>query len=113
MQKEIIGRFLMIIGTVASGWLSWWAPLVAAPLIFKIFILKFCFTDRIYDRNQRLIMDLITHASYVGYLILSVVLFSQNTGRWYLGLILWFFVAQLFGFFWPRRWHFEALEERV
>lgn len=113
MGKELIGRVLMVIGTIASFQIGWWAPLVAAPLIFKVYILMFCFKDRIDDRGQQLVMDLIAHASYAGYLIMCIVIFSQNTGKWYLGMIPWFVVAQLLGLLWPRRWYYEKMEGRL
>jgi len=110
MGKELVGRILMVLGTVLAFRVSWWAPLVAAPLIFKIYNVTFCVRDRIYDLSQRLILDIITHTSYLGYLILAIVLFQHNMGKWYLGLITWFVVAHLFGLLWPRRWHYERME---
>jgi hypothetical protein len=109
-SKEIIGRIIMLICTVLSFYISWWAPLVAAPLIWKIYNVSFCFTDRIYDRKTHLILDIVTHATYWAYLVLAITQFTLNGGRWYLGLVVWFVVAQLFGLLWPRRWHYEKIE---
>ncbi|PKK88451.1 MAG: hypothetical protein CVV64_18810 [Candidatus Wallbacteria bacterium HGW-Wallbacteria-1] len=113
MEKELIGRILMVVGSIVSFKISWWAPMVAAPLIFKVYILMFCFTDRIYDRNLKMFLDLLTHASYFGYLIMCVVLFSQNMGKWYFGFLSWLIVAQFLGFLWPRRWFYEMVENRL
>jgi len=65
MGKEMVGRILMVISTVMALQISWWAPLVVCPVVFRSYNLFF--NGRIYDENKRTIMDLITHLSYIGY----------------------------------------------
>jgi len=116
MGKEIIGRILMVVGTIVSFKISLWAPIIAAPLIFRPYNSIFCFRDRIYNNSHRLILDMITHCCYIGYLFLCIVIFYQKIGRWYGGLIGFFvflILAQILGLLWPRRWHYERIEGNI
>lgn len=116
MIKELIGRVLMIAGTVYAFWISWWAPIVAAPIIWKIYNVGFCFTDRTKDQSQGLILDMVTHVIFFAYLILCVVQFGLNIDHWYgwvIGFVVWLIVAQILGLLWPRRWHYERMDGQL
>ena len=86
MIKELIGRVLMIVGTVFAFWISWLAPVIAAPAIWKIYNIVFCFSDRTRNESEGLVLDMVTHILYVAYLILCVVQFGLNidlaTKKW-------------------------------
>ncbi len=113
MVKEIIGRFLTLILTILSYSVDWKLALITPPLVFKFYNLTFCARDRIAKRKSKLILDIITHAFHYGYLIYSIVICNLNIDKWYswlIGIAGWLVLGQLFGFLWPRRWHYEKVE---
>lgn len=112
--KEIIGRTLMVVLTIFMLKVNWKLALITPPLIFYIFNAIFCRTDRIYNQTSRLILDILTWISYVGYLVFSIILSNQNISSWYswlVGILIWLLFAQLLGFLWPKRWHYEKIED--
>ncbi len=111
--KEIIGRILMVGFTIFMLNVNWKLALITPPIIFKIFDMAFCRTNNIYNRTSRLYLDILTWASYIGYLVFSIILLNKNIANWYSWLIaifIWLLFAQLLGFLWPMRWHNEKVD---
>ena len=126
MVLEFIARLLMILGTWFAFRYTWWAPLVAAPLIWQILwlfhgqvIVPERLTDEIvsslyfkFYMSVRLFLDFLTHAIYITYWGLAIVLCWRHFGHWWglvIGCVVGLLVVQIFGLLWPHRWHKEAL----
>jgi len=126
MTLEIIARLLMILGTWFAFRLAWWAPLLAAPLIWQILkplhsrtIVLERLTDEIVSSRSfraymgvKLFLDYWTHVVYVVYWGLAVVLCWIHFGHWWglaIGGVVGLLVVQIFGLLWPNRWRLEAI----
>ncbi len=137
MLRELFGRSLMIAGSWIAYYWAWWAPLLAAPLIWQAFDIFCLLADsrrglKEIDKRlsgsktyqiarppfpglsdgQRLLLDAITWGFYLTYIILAVYLCGINIGHWYgwiIGVAVAISVAQLLALLFPHRWHKETL----
>lgn len=114
MIKEGISRAAMILGFLFTFHIEpWYFVLFIVPLVFRIFDAPYGIDPMIYSEIGKLIFDMIAHISYFTYIILSVYLFQVNLGLWWVGLIVGFFVVQLLGLLYPRRWLHERMSGRL
>lgn len=98
---EIIGRLVMIIGAGASFIPAWWAPLIAAPLIWQIWRAVFLKSLPPKPPNEP---DYLTTTCEYAYLGFAVLIMADKIGSWYGGLIgafIGFMVFQVMGLLKP------------
>ena len=110
---EIFGRLALILLCVVSFQISWWLPVVIAPIFHQVYDTKFCRRARIFNPILKLLADFLTYIVWIGYVVVTVYVFGQNIGHWYgwcIGIITGLVVAQILGLLFPRRWHLERID---
>ena len=114
--KEIFNRLVMICLTILAINIDWKLALITPPISFKILDFIFSSHTRIYNKIAKLFLDVFTWFCYLGYLIFSIILSNSNIEGWYswlIGIGFWLIFGQILGFLFPRRWHFEKIENRL
>ena len=113
---EILGR-VVVAGTCIYGYSKeWWLPLIIAPLFWKIWDSWVCPKGIIIDKGYKLFADFTTYIICLLYIAYSVWVFHININHWYgwiIGLMIGIVVGHFLGFLFPRRWHLEAVTERL
>lgn len=110
---EIFGRVVLILLCVFSIHISWWLPIVVAPIFHLVYDTKFCRKARMFNPILQLLADILTYLVYLGYIVFTTYVFGQNIGHWYgwcIGIITGLVVAQVFGLLFPMRWHIERMD---
>ena len=114
--KEVFNRIMMVVLTLFAIKIDWKLALIAPPIAFKIFDSILSSHSRIDNNIIKLILDVLTWISYVGYLIFAILFANSNIDAWYswlVGIGMWLLFGQILGFLFPRRWHFENIEKRL
>lgn len=114
--KELISRIFMVGLTIIMLNYYWQLALIMPPISFTIINSILSRTDRVNNQIAKLLLDVLTWISYIGYLIFAIILVNLNVDKWYswiIGIIVWLIFGQLLGFLWPKRWHFEKIEDNL
>ena len=114
--KEILNRIIMIGLTLFAIKIDWKLALIAPPIAFKIFDSILSSHSRINNEIIKLFLDILTWISFGGYLVFVIIIANRNIDGWYswlIGIGIWLLFGQIMGFLFPKRWHFEKIENRL
>ena len=112
-MTECLGRVILIAIAVFAAVNVWWAPIVVAPVFWRLWDFFVGRRSRIHEVGLKLSADALTHVIWISYIWYTIAAMAEHGHGWGFGLVIAIVVAQVFGLLWPHRWHLERIEGRL
>lgn len=106
MIALIIEIIISVVLSIISYNYKWWLPVIVFPIILG-FGNTMISAEPLRENNERRILDGIIMITQVSFIIGQSIIFYNNIGKWYGGVIGFVIAFLLRGFMTPKRWMYE------